>query len=246
LARPGAAHSSALQRCTICEREYEGDDVAACPAYQGPICSLCCSLDARCGDLCKPHARWSAQWNAFLARLLPRAAQPWLATGLGHYLLLMAVFAPLAGLLFHMVYRHELDLLGDAASAQSPDLRWSFIKTYAGVLLVGGVAAWWFVLAHKSRQVAQEESNRQTRLLMQEIESHQQTDQQLQAARRQAEAANQAKTRYLSAISHELRTPLNSILGYAQLLEDDVRLLPQRRQAAQVIRRSGDHLLSLI
>jgi len=246
LARPGAAHSSALQRCTICEREYEGDDVAACPAYQGPICSLCCSLDARCGDLCKPHARWSAQWNAFLARLLPRAAQPWLATGLGHYLLLMALFAPLAGLLFHMVYRHELDLLGDAASAQSPDLRWSFIKTYAGVLLVGGVAAWWFVLAHKSRQVAQEESNRQTRLLMQEIESHQQTDQQLQAARRQAEAANQAKTRYLSAISHELRTPLNSILGYAQLLEDDVRLMPQRRQAAQVIRRSGDHLLSLI
>ena len=28
-----------------------------CPAYAGPICSLCCSLDARCHDLCKPHAR---------------------------------------------------------------------------------------------------------------------------------------------------------------------------------------------
>jgi signal transduction histidine kinase len=34
-------------------------------------------------------------------------------------------------------------------------------------------------------------------------------------------AANQAKSRYISAISHELRTPLNSILGYAQLLGDN-------------------------
>ncbi|HEX7688368.1 MAG TPA: hybrid sensor histidine kinase/response regulator, partial [Burkholderiaceae bacterium] len=46
-----------LLRCCICERDYEGADTARCPAYQGPICSLCCSLDARCGDLCKPHAR---------------------------------------------------------------------------------------------------------------------------------------------------------------------------------------------
>ena len=34
---------------------------AYCPAYSGPICSLCCSLDARCHDLCKPHARLQAQ-----------------------------------------------------------------------------------------------------------------------------------------------------------------------------------------
>ena len=81
---------------------------------------------------------------------------------------------------------------------------------------------------NKSRQVAQEESNRQPHLLLQEIESHRQTDEALQAsklqaemARQAAEHANQAKSRYISAISHELRTPLNSILGYAQLLEDD-------------------------
>jgi hypothetical protein len=38
------------------------------------------------------------------------------------------------------------------------------------LLLMGGIVAWWLVLAHKSRQVAQEESNRQTHLLLQEIE----------------------------------------------------------------------------
>jgi purine-cytosine permease-like protein len=39
--------------CSICEYEYEKQDMAYCPVYDGPICSLCCSLDARCHDACK-------------------------------------------------------------------------------------------------------------------------------------------------------------------------------------------------
>jgi signal transduction histidine kinase/CheY-like chemotaxis protein/purine-cytosine permease-like protein len=233
-------------RCVICEREYEADDMAQCPAYQGPICSLCCSLDARCDDLCKPQARLAAQWNAVLSAVLPRFVRPYLATGLGHYLLLMCAIAPVSALLFWLAYQHELRLLGAQAAVLAPALRWTFVKVYFGVLLVAGVLAWWLVLTHKSRQVAQEESNRQTHLLMQEIESHKRTDEQLQQAKRQAEAANQAKTRYISTISHELRTPLNSILGYAQLLDEDEAMPQHRRQAVRVIRRGGDHLLSLI
>jgi CheY-like chemotaxis protein len=94
--------------------------------------------------------------------------------------------------------------------------------------------------------VAQEESNRQTHLLMLEIESHKQTDEALQQAKRAADQANQAKSRYISAISHELRTPLNSILGYAQLMGEDPGVPPHRKQAVNVIRRGGEHLLSLI
>jgi signal transduction histidine kinase/CheY-like chemotaxis protein/purine-cytosine permease-like protein len=242
----GAADGRAQHRCVICERDYEADDMAQCPAYQGPICSLCCSLDARCDDLCKPQARLAAQWNALLSAVLPRFMRPYLANGLGHYLLLMCAIAPVSALLFWLAYQHELRLLGAQAAALAPALRWSFVKVYFGLLLVAGVLAWWLVLTHKSRQVAQEESNRQTHLLMQEIESHQRTDEQLQQAKRQAEAANQAKTRYISTISHELRTPLNSILGYAQLLDEDEAMPQHRRRAVQVIRRGGDHLLSLI
>ncbi|MCB2038842.1 MAG: hybrid sensor histidine kinase/response regulator, partial [Ottowia sp.] len=93
---------------------------------------------------------------------------------------------------------------------------------------------------------AQEESIRQTRLLVHEIDQHRKTDAALQKAREQAEQANQAKTRYISTISHELRTPLNSILGYAQLLSDDASVPPHRRQAVRVIQRGGEHLMSLI
>ena len=236
-----------LTHCVICERRYEGEDMAGCPAYGGPICSPCCSLDARCHDLCKPErARASAQLNALLRRLTPRAWWPQLDTGLGRYLLLMAVVAPALAALMLMLYRAELHQLGDAAATLQPALRAAFVKAFCALLLVGGVIAWWLVLTQTSRRVAQEESNRQTEALVTEIQSHRRTDEELQRAKRAAEAANQAKTRYISAVSHELRTPLNSILGYAQLLDEDSTMPAHRRQAVGVIRRGGEHLLGLI
>ncbi len=64
-------------------------------------------------------------------------------------------------------------------------------------------------------------------------------------ARRTADAANQAKSEFLSRMSHELRTPLNAIIGFAQLLELD-ELAPDQLEAVHHIRKAGDHLLGLI
>jgi signal transduction histidine kinase/purine-cytosine permease-like protein len=246
----------AVKRCVICEREYEGPDMAHCPAYQGPICSLCCTLDARCGDLCKPHASLAAQWSGALRWLTPKKIWPYLDTGLGHFLLLMLIVVPLLATLFGLLYHQEVQAIAqlmDKPEIAGGILRSGFLKAYMALLVIAGIVAWWLVLAHKSRQVAQEESNRQTHLLMREIDSHKQTDEALQnakllaeQAKLAAEHANQAKSRYISAISHELRTPLNSILGYAQLMGEDAGVPPHRKQAVSVIKRGGEHLLSLI
>ncbi|RIX49670.1 MAG: response regulator [Rhodocyclales bacterium GT-UBC] len=246
LARPAAESAVAANTCVICERRYEQEDMAHCPAYQGAICSLCCSLDARCHDLCKPQANLTAQWNGVLRRLLPAAALPYLETGLGHYLMLMTGIVPVLALVLGILYTHEMLAIGAEQTLLVAALQDSFIKAFAALLMLSGVAAWWMVLTQQSRQVAQEESNRQTQLLMQEIESHQRTDEALQKAKQIAEQANQAKSRYITAISHELRTPLNSILGYAQILDADESIPPNRKQAVSVIRKSGDHLLSVI
>ncbi|RQO83699.1 ATP-binding protein [Acidovorax sp. FJL06] len=248
-----------VQRCVVCEREYEAPDMAQCPAYRGAICSLCCTLDARCGDLCKPHASMAVQWSAALRWVLPRAVWRYLDTGLGHFLLLMLVIAPLLASVMGLLYHQELNTITQAATdtevmaAPEVALRSGLLKAYLALLVISGIVAWWLVLAHKSRQVAQEESNRQTGLLVREIELHRQTDEALQTARsvaeqaqQAAEQANQAKSRYISAISHEIRTPLNSILGYAQLMGEDAGVPPHRKQAVHVIRRGGEHLLSLI
>jgi signal transduction histidine kinase/ActR/RegA family two-component response regulator len=64
-------------------------------------------------------------------------------------------------------------------------------------------------------------------------------------ARQQAEEASAAKSRFLSRTSHELRTPLNAVLGFAQLLEED--LAPgKQRDSATLIKGAGQHLLKLI
>ena len=105
-------------RCVICERAYEGPDMAHCPAYQGAICSLCCTLDARCGDLCKPRASLSWQWSAALRWLLPRRIWPYLETGLAHYLLLMLIVVPLLAAVFGLLYSQETAVVEDSAGAR--------------------------------------------------------------------------------------------------------------------------------
>lgn len=69
---------------------------------------------------------------------------------------------------------------------------------------------------------------------------------QLQEAKEAAEAAYRAKSRFLANMSHELRTPLNAILGYAQLFERDATLNEHQKTGIEIMKSSGEHLLTLI
>ena len=68
-------------------------------------------------------------------------------------------------------------------------------------------------------------------------------------ARRRAEAANIAKSRFLATMSHELRTPLNAILGFSEVMKDEVMgpmENPLYKEYAGNVFNSGHHLLHLI
>jgi len=67
----------------------------------------------------------------------------------------------------------------------------------------------------------------------------------LETRTREAEAANQAKSRFLAHMSHELRTPLNAILGFAQILEHEM-LTDDQRTMVTMMHEAGDSLLRII
>ncbi len=92
-----------------------------------------------------------------------------------------------------------------------------FTQSHVGIVLL--LSAWGFVL-----------------ILIREINR----------SRRQAEAANRAKSTFLANMSHELRTPLNAIIGFSELMQRDPDFSPKHRENLSVINRSGNYLLELI
>ncbi|HDZ47755.1 hypothetical protein LCGC14_0107480 [marine sediment metagenome] len=230
------------QACVICEHHFDSEDMAFCPAYNATICSLCCSLDARCNDACKQHATFQEQLMDCMGALLPKHMLKYFNSRMGHFAsLLLLVTLVIAGFLVLVYYQ-----LPDLPPAVEELMATTLAKIFAILVIVSGVVAWLFVLASESRVVAHEESHRQTRMLLDEIDAHEETDRELQKAKELAEAANQAKSRYLTSLSHELRSPLNAAFGYAQLLEHDPSIPPDRRKAVATIRRSTEHLSDLI
>jgi signal transduction histidine kinase len=230
------------RECSVCELPFECQDMAYCPAYAGTIRSLCCSLDARCHDCCKTDAHFSDQLLSFFLSVLPGWAARYVNSRISHYVALMSLLAAAIGLTLAVIfYQQALDPLVNTKAMYS-----AFWKLFFVLMIIAGVIAWLLILAQESRRVTQEESHRQTALLIQKIEAHKRTDAMLQKAKEVAEAANQAKSRYVVGISHELRTPLNAIYGYAQILERDATIPEARRDAIRTIRRSAQHLSGLI
>ena len=228
--------------CCICNNTYEIEDMAGCPVYDGYICSLCCSLDARCNDGCKKEARYTDQILALMGKIFPSWVVARLNSSIGHYIGMQLLFCLVIGGVLGLVYLQTTieDWL------QHDGIQGTLWQIFFILAIISGVATWLFVLARESAKGAQDETFHQTYLLSQEIEAHKITDVKLQKAKEAAEAANSAKSRYVVGLNHEFRTPLNTILGYSQLLERDQSIPPHRVDAVHVIRRSSEHLTGLV
>jgi signal transduction histidine kinase/CheY-like chemotaxis protein/purine-cytosine permease-like protein len=229
--------------CDVCENTFETSDMAYCPAYAAPICSLCCTLESRCHDNCKENSNAIEQFNNFLQFLFPKRRSQRFNFRLGHFLIVVTSLSAILATVLYIVFIGEVANLSASASDL---LATSFFKIFAILVLIAATCSWLVVLSSESKKMAQEESNRQNHLLEREIEAHSITDAALQAALEVAESANQAKTRYVAGMSHELRTPLNSILGYSQILLKNEKLPPRTVEIVSIIQQSGEHLVGLI
>ena len=104
------------------------------------------------------------------------------------------------------------------------------------------------VLLHFSRSLTEEaewsEGLSNVARSIRDFHRWEQTEKDLRAARVAADAASEAKSRFLGSMSHELRTPMAAILGYAELLM--TRVDSESREMLEVILRNGNHMVDML
>lgn len=228
--------------CHICENTFDAEDMTYCPAYHKTICSLCCSLDVRCGDQCRPGATLANQSQHFFNRFLTTNLLKHLTTPVAQFIAVTTGMSLTgAGILFLIYLQVPLE---------SAEIKQVFsvtlIKIFFLLVIIIGVVSWLFILARNSNRSALKELRGLTQTLAKEVSAHEKTSLALQDAKVAAESANEAKSRYLAGLSHELRTPLNVMLGYAQLLSQDDQIPAAQRGNLATVKRNGEHLTDLI
>lgn len=212
IARPDR-HFRSLPRghmvcCIICEQQYEAPDMAHCPFYSGPVCSLCCGLELHCHDHCKKRpARASPS--------MPAHFEPRTLRRFGRFLGLLSVAAALLGATFVLTYRF-MDLHG---LSNNSDFLHVLLRLYVGTLVVASLGIWWIVLS----QERQEQSERE---LLESIQHLEQTRQHLVESEKLAALGG-----LVAGVAHEINTPVGILVTTASFLQDRTTALQQRMTA---------------
>jgi cell cycle sensor histidine kinase DivJ len=109
----------------------------------------------------------------------------------------------------------------------------------------------WVEMRCRPLEQASESTSQEAEVVavMRDVTDRKVQEQALDLARTAAEQADASKTRFLATMSHELRTPLNAIIGFSEMIvQEDVLMLDaaRRREYAQLINDSGQHLLGVV
>lgn len=231
----------ALITCCICEQNYEPADTAFCPVYDGPICSLCCSLDARCHDRCKTsQPLLESMGIALVQSIYQHKFSPKLAAKVTKFLEIFLLIASLTGSILGLVYYQGVWHPHNISAAIAHQLLEIFLVLYTLLLVLIGVGTWWLVLSEESRELAEEELDKQNFQLQQEINERQRAETELQQLTHELESRvlerttelsealmslKQAQTQMvqtekmsslgqlLAGIAHEINNPVNFIYG---------------------------------
>jgi signal transduction histidine kinase/purine-cytosine permease-like protein len=217
-------NTDALIECCICEREYESADMAHCPFYHGPICSLCCGLELHCHDFCK---QTTPEAGTEYAQSALGHFRPQLRRRVGRFLGLFAVAAALLAAAFLLTYR--LVDLGDASP--HGDLVNLLVRLYIATLVVSAMGTWWIVLSHES----QEQSERE---LLQSLDYLELTRKELVESEKLASLGS-----LVAGVAHEINTPVGIAVSTASYLSDRTDAVAQAMATGTFERKDMERYL---
>lgn len=220
LARPEVAFgdlNAATVRCEMCGHNYERNDMAWCSFYERPICSLCCSLDAHCHDACKqPAADPAKRGRDRLGRMLFEKLAPGMGARLAKVAAVLFAFAVVTAAVFLLTYR-----IGTMEAASLPAATGLLLtRIYIATLPLLAVGAWWVVLAHESRELAERD-------LVASLERLREAQKELAQNERLAAIGQLTAT-----VSHELRNPLGTLVSSLEVLRRTAGRMPTEARTA--------------
>ncbi|MEM9009462.1 MAG: HAMP domain-containing sensor histidine kinase, partial [Cyanobacteria bacterium P01_F01_bin.86] len=257
--------STDLIQCCICRQYYEAQDMAVCPAYDSTICSLCCTLDARCNDICKhvhsdsPGVDLEPGQNIFQGTLSTKLS-PQLGSRLLRFLSVAFLLSTLAGIALGCIYYQQVTSTANLTDVAAQHLTATLVEVYAVFIVLIGIGSWWLVLTQESRQLAQEELDKQNLQLQQEVTERQLAETQLQEKAEQLEqtlsslqqAENQliqtekmaALGRLVAGIAHEINTPIGIGVTATSLLTEKTDAFSLRFKGGALKRSELEKFLS--
>lgn len=194
-----------LINCCICNQKYEPSDTAFCPVYNGAICSLCCTLDARCHDRCKKVNLENNQAQLMInnSSIFQEKLSPYLGRRFTKFIEVFLFIGSLIGIVFAIVYYRVVINSPQFLTTSYSVFLGIFLELYAPLLVLAGIGTWWLVLSEESRELAEEELDKQNWQMQQEITERQRAESALQQLTRELETRVQERTAELSeALNH--------------------------------------------
>ncbi|MEP2653536.1 MAG: hybrid sensor histidine kinase/response regulator, partial [Paraglaciecola sp.] len=140
-------------QCHICENTFDQEDMTYCPAYQKPICSLCCSLDVRCGDQCRIEGTLSRQSHKFFHRFLNTHILRMMTTPMTQFIALTSSLSVIGASILYLIY---LQVPVDDVTVKEVFAS-TLTKIFFLLLIILGVVSWLFILARSGNRSALKE-----------------------------------------------------------------------------------------
>ncbi|MBE7380951.1 MAG: histidine kinase [Leptolyngbya sp. SIO1E4] len=257
--------ASELIQCCICRQTYEPQDMAACPVYDDAICSLCCTLDARCDDVCKhtapdSHTLCPEETPSIAKGVFQTKLSPQLGTRLLRFLLIVLPLSSLVGAALGCIYYQQVTSVPDLTDITAQRLTATLVEVYAVFFVLIAIGAWWLVLTQESRQLAQDELDKQNLQLQQEVKERQLAETQLHEKTQQLEqtldSLRQAEDqliqtekmaalgRLVAGIAHEINTPIGIGVTATSLLVEKTNAFSRLFKQASIKRSDLDKFLA--